>query len=219
MDFDRYLRLYKESWARLHTSTPSLGSYQDRTLSSTWQLSYDQLQRRNPLAAHLLRWWAYFDNEDIWFELLQADEEDGPAWIYELKDELSFNAAMGTLHDYGLVDVHIGTTGPTESRGYSIHSCVHSWTIHILNQNWDVDLARLSIGCVASLVPSENKPQFWHLQRRLLSHAIKCHATIRSSDHDMPWAFHSLANLYADQGKIDEAEAMYQRALQGKEKA
>ena len=177
------------------------------------------MQRRNPLAAHLLRWWAYFDNEDIWFELLQADKEDGPAWIYELNDELSFNAAMGTLHDYGLVDVHIGTTGLTESRGYSIHSCVHSWTIHILNRNWDVHLARLSIICVASLVPSENKPQFWQLQRRLLSHAIKCHATIRSSDHDMPWAFHSLANLYSDQGKMDKAEAMYQRALEGKEKA
>ena len=175
--------------------------------------------RQNRLAAHLLRWWAYFDNEDIWLELLQADEEDGPAWIYELNDELSFNAAMGTLHDYGLVDVHIGTTGSTESRGYSIHSCVHSWTMHILNQNWDADLARLSIGCVASLVPSETKPQFWNLQRRLLSHAIRCHATIRISDHDMPWAFHSLGNLYFDQGKMDEAEAMYQRALQGYEKA
>ncbi|KAN0068529.1 hypothetical protein V8E54_013253 [Elaphomyces granulatus] len=29
----------------------------------------------------------------------------------------------------------------------------------------------------------------------------------------------NLGNLYADQGKLDEAEKMYQRALQGKEKA
>ncbi|KAK7912297.1 hypothetical protein PG985_014778, partial [Apiospora marii] len=217
--FDGYLRLYKESWARLHASTPGLGSYQDRTLCSTWQLSYDQLRRHNPLAGHLLRWWAYFDNEDIWFELLQADEDDRPAWVYELNDELSFNDAMGTLHDYGLVDQHTGTPGLTESRGYSIHSCVHNWTIHMLNQTWDVDLARFTIGCVASLVPSRDSSQFWQLQRRLLSHAVRCYATIRDSDHDIPWAFHSLGDLYSDQGKMAEAEAMYQRALQGYEKA
>ncbi|KAK7973201.1 hypothetical protein PG988_007335 [Apiospora saccharicola] len=207
--FDGYLRLYKESWARLHASTPGLGSYQDRTLCSTWQLSYDQLRRHNPLAGHLLRWWAYFDNEDIWFELLQADEDDRPAWVYELNDELSFNDAMGTLHDYGLVDQHTGTPGLTESRGYSIHSCVHNWTIHMLNQTWDVDLARFTIGCVASLVPSRDSSQFWQLQRRLLSHAVRCYATIRDSDHDIPWAFHSLGDLYSDQGKMAEAEAIY----------
>ena len=217
--FDGYLRLYKESWARLHTTTPSLGSYQDRTLCSTWQLSYNQLLRQNPLAAHLLRWWAYFDNEDIWFELLQADEDDRPTWVYELNDELSFNDAMGTLDDYGLIDQHIDIPGLTESKGYSIHSCVHNWTIHMLNQTWDVDLARLTIGCVASLVPSRDSSKFWQLQRRLLPHAIRCYATIRDSYQDIPWAFHNLGRLYSDQGKMDEAETMYQRALQGYEKA
>jgi hypothetical protein len=33
------------------------------------------------------------------------------------------------------------------------------------------------------------------------------------------WVCHNLGLLYADQGKLDEAEKMYQRALQGKEKA
>ncbi|KAK8121448.1 hypothetical protein PG999_005568 [Apiospora kogelbergensis] len=37
--------------------------------------------------------------------------------------------------------------------------------------------------------------------------------------NDETWAFGSLANLYADQGHLSEAQAMYQRALQGKEKA
>src|SRR5882762_9626330 len=35
----------------------------------------------------------------------------------------------------------------------------------------------------------------------------------------MEWELHCLGNLYTDQGKLDEAEKMYQRALQGKEKA
>ncbi|KAH6653642.1 kinesin light chain [Truncatella angustata] len=199
---DDYLRIYKESWARLHVSTPSLGSYQDRTLCSTWQLSYEQVQKQNSLAAYLLRWWAYFDNEDIWFQLLQPNGiDDREAWTHELTDELKFNSAMGTLHDYGFVELHIITPDLVGSRGYSIHSCVHAWTIHIVNKDRD------------------DEAQFWLLQRRLLSHAIRSCATIQDSDQDLACAFYNLGYLYAYQGKLIEAEDMYLRALRGNEKA
>jgi len=36
-------------------------------------------------------------------------------------------------------------------------------------------------------------------------------------DNGMEWALYGLGLLYADQGKLDEAEEMYQRALQGYE--
>ncbi|KAH8194994.1 hypothetical protein TruAng_010833 [Truncatella angustata] len=245
---DDYLRIYKESWARLH-------------------LSYEQVQKQNSLAAHLLRWWAYFDNEDIWFELLQPngmDDREGRfdlarkpsalrkiqtrfraalrprrvtgshgtlqdrrdvkisrqlAWTYELTDELKFNSAMGTLHDYGFVELHIITPDLVESRGYSIHSCVHAWTIHIVNKDRDVRLAKLAVECVAARVPSQDEAQFWLLQRRLLSHAIRSCATIQGSEQDLAWAFYELGYLYANQGKLVEAEEMYLRALRGYEKA
>ena len=35
----------------------------------------------------------------------------------------------------------------------------------------------------------------------------------------MEWAYHQLGLLYLNQGKLAEAEQMYQRALQGREKA
>jgi Tfp pilus assembly protein PilF len=38
-------------------------------------------------------------------------------------------------------------------------------------------------------------------------------------DNSIEWAYHNLGLLYADQGKLVEAEQMYQRALQGYEKA
>ncbi|KAK2593516.1 hypothetical protein QQS21_008782 [Conoideocrella luteorostrata] len=220
-----YLRLYEKSWARLHTSTPSLGSYADRTLSSTWQVSYQQVQEQNPLAAHLLRWWAYFNNEDLWFELIQITGSEGdPAWIDDLTDELKFNDAMGTLHDYGFVEPHTCSPDQSGSRGYSIHGCLHSWTCHVLNQEWDGCLGKLALECIASHVPSKDHPQFWLLQRRLLSHAIISYATIEGatiegSSEDLSWAFHNLGFLYNEQGKPREAEKIYLRALQGDEKA
>ncbi|KAH8645433.1 hypothetical protein BX600DRAFT_490824 [Xylariales sp. PMI_506] len=233
--FNDYLRLYKDSWATLHTNTPSLGSYQDRTLCSTWQLSYEQVQRQNPLAANLLRWLAYFDNEDIWFELLQhpyegVDIDDSKlpmhhAWIDELTDELKFSSAMGTLHDYGFVEPNVSTSDLIGSRGYNIHSCIHSWTIHVVNKDWDHSLAKLAVECVAAHIPSENETQFWLLQRRLLPHAIRSCTAIRDSDQGLAWAFHNLGILYEGQGvlyrsqnKLQEAEEMYLRALRGYEK-
>ncbi|KAI1739644.1 hypothetical protein F4680DRAFT_131809 [Xylaria scruposa] len=216
--FADYLRLYKESWARLHTSTPSLGSYRDRTLCSTWELSYTQIQNQYPLAAHLLRWWAYFDNEDIWFELLQPKRVDGLPWILELADELNFNKAMGMLQDYGFVEPHISSSDLVESRGYSIHACVHAWSLHVLNSDWDTNLAKLSMECVAVRVPSRHDHQFWLLQRRLLLHATVCSAAITDDNHGLAWAFYNIGLLYADQSKLSEAEGMYLRALRGFER-
>ena len=50
-----YLRLYKESWAKLQQTGPGLISYEERTLYSTWQVSLDQIEEQNRLSAKLLR--------------------------------------------------------------------------------------------------------------------------------------------------------------------
>jgi len=55
-----------------------------------------------------------------------------------------------------------------ESRGYSIHGCVHSWTVHVLNQAWDYDLAKLAVKFVGSHIPGELTIRPWLTQRRLL---------------------------------------------------
>ena len=71
--------------------SPELTSYEDRTLYSTWQLSFNHVKQRNELSAKLLRLWAYFDNQDIWYELLWHGDSEDPEWIHELtKDELIF---------------------------------------------------------------------------------------------------------------------------------
>ncbi|KAN0077370.1 hypothetical protein V8E54_005674 [Elaphomyces granulatus] len=217
------LPLALESWTRLLETSPELSSYEDRTLYSTWQLSFDQVKKRNELSAKLLQLWAYFDNQDIWFELLQHGDSEDPEWIRELtKDELSFNEAVRVLSDHGLVEVDMSSQEQIESRGYSIHGCVHSWTIYVLNQEWDYDLAKLVLKFVGSHVPREESPKRWLTQRRLLQHAARCSYAVLAgmvTDGGMGWALHELGDLYADQGKLDEAEKMYQRALQGKEKA
>lgn len=210
-----YIRLYEQSWAKI-TGNLQLGSYADRTLSSTWQLSYQQVQAQNPLAAHLLRWWAYFNNEDIWFGLVSPRRQDGPVWMEQLSEELNFNDAMGVLHDYGLVE---HTTTFPESPGYSIHGCLHSWTLHILNEPRDSLLNKLAVESVASQIPSDDELGCWFLQKRLIPHAVQSCSTVRDYDLPSTWAFDSLGELFLDQRELDEAEKMFLQALNGNEKA
>ena len=92
----------------------------------------------------------------------------------------------------------------------------------VLNKQWDEGLARLAMICVASQIPSTSEKNWWLLQRRLLQHATRQALFIVDSKVDtdgLDWALHNLGDLYADQGKLDEAEKMYVRALQGREKA
>ncbi|KAN0071275.1 HET domain containing protein [Elaphomyces granulatus] len=223
ISFSDYFRLYKVSWTRLLNTSPELGSYEDRTLYSTWQLSFDHVKRCNELSAKLLQFWAYFDNEDIWFELLRHGDLEDPEWIRKLtEDELSFHEAVRVLSDHGLVEVDMSSQERIESRGYSIHGCVHSWTIYVLNQEWDYDLAKLALKFVGSHVPETKSLKWWLTQRRLLQHAARCsHAVLNGmvTDDGMELALHNLGLLYTDQDKLVEAEKMYRRALRGYEKA
>ncbi|KAF2688995.1 HET-domain-containing protein [Lentithecium fluviatile CBS 122367] len=69
--FAEYLRLYKASWLELQTTSPTLSSYEDRSLYTTWQVTFDRIRKQNAASAQLLKLWAYFDKQDMWFGLVR----------------------------------------------------------------------------------------------------------------------------------------------------
>ena len=203
--------------------TPKVSSY-DRRLYSTWQLSLDHIKQQNELSAKLLQLWAYFDNQDLWFELLQEGSTYGPEWLRQLThDELSFNKAVRVLCEHGLAEVDKSSEGGrVESKGYGIHSCVHSWTVHVLNQEWNSEMASVVLECVGRHVPDSDSRNPWVTQRRLMRHVARCWRFVVDGgvdDNGREWSLHNFGNLYLGLGRLDEAEKMYQRALQGFEKA
>jgi tetratricopeptide (TPR) repeat protein len=173
--------------------------------------------------AMLLRLWAYFDHEDLWFELLKEGQLKGPLWFQKMTDDIiEFNIAACVLCDYGLVEVDISTEYTTESRGYSIHNCIHTWTIHVLNEVKNDDSAWLAITCISSKIPANDEREYWMMQRRLTQHGAYCLTMITngiSVAEGEEWTLQKLGNLFRDQGRFDSAEAMYNRTLQGWEKA
>jgi tetratricopeptide (TPR) repeat protein len=217
--FSEYLRLFENSWLKLLESSPDLDSYDDHALHTTWNLSFDHVSKQNILSAKLLQLWAYFDNQDIWFELLQHADSSSLAWFSNLvKDEVGFTAAMRMLCDHGLVEAEKSSEERIEAAGYSMHGCVHSWTINVLNREWDDEMAELALECVGAHVPEQNAQKGWLTERRMLRHAFRCldmvdKGLLNSSSQNS--ALHELGRLYFDQGKLKEAEKMYQWALQG----
>lgn len=218
-----YLQQYDRSWVQLLEDTSELPSY-DKALCTTWNISYAHIKKQNSNAALLLRQWAYFDNNDLWYELLQ-DGDRKPDWLRELtKDPLTFHHAMKLLCNHGLVRANLLDTSDaaqsTESAGYSVHACVHSWMIYVLDRGSCEEMARAALHCVALHIPMYKKSDYSFKQRRLLKHEDRCCDMIKTVhvEHEEIGLLRRLGWLYRTQNRLFEAEAIYERAFQGSEK-
>lgn len=200
-----------------------LPDYPTRTLYSTWDLSLSQIRKRNPQAAELLAFLAYFDHQDIWYELFHgAQPIKRPRWFTELfGDKFCFEGAMRTLTRYCLVESH-HLTG-----SYSLHVCVHDWTLNGLNREVDTHQYWLALDCLASHVRKEDWNTLSALTHcRLIPHALRlAHGRFQGAGSQQDWLRNRhakvevLGELLHQQVQYKAAERMYMRALVGSEKA
>ena len=154
--FSDYLQLYNNNWNDLRQYSDGLWDYDGRRLYSTWNISYEQIQRQDPSAAELLRLIAYLDNQDLWYELFRAGADTEPLWWSEVvKSKARFHYAMSKLQDYSLVEVR------ADGYGYSLHTCVHDWTLEFLNRRFDQKLYRLAVRCIGQSVQRETEAEYW----------------------------------------------------------
>ncbi|KAF6231705.1 hypothetical protein HO173_010007 [Letharia columbiana] len=218
-----YLDHYEASWLELQRTSPSLPSYEDQTIYSTWNLSYICIRKENKSAAKLLELWAYFDNRDLWYDLLKAGEDEAPDWFLDIiGTKLAFNSAIGKLRKHALIEKL------TESDGYSMHHCVHAWVKTFWCTPVEGQNVKLALTCVGETFPFNPAPGDWITQQRLSLHFERCLQILpqwvnkskdsRKSEDCISTFFCSLGRLYHDQGKLTEAESMYLRALAGYEK-
>ena len=155
-------------------------------------------------------------------------------WIGNIAStELEFTKAIQVLRNYSLIE------DVEDLASYATHPVVHRWAYHFLGEDSRVELAQLALVTVGWSIPDNSTRDYLAMQRRLLLHAQACSRwvsmgeiaeKIRSHGKDevdfnkteektILGAIHLLGLLYADQGKMAEAEKMYQRALEGHEKA
>ena len=213
---DVYLKSYNNEWSDLSQYSRGLVDYEERTLYSTWNVSFQQVQDQDPAAAELLKLMAYLDNQNLWYDFFHdPDVSDPPAWWSELlKSRARFNRAISILHNYSLLEVSAGQ--------YSLHTCEHDWTLEHLNQEFDQERCRIAIQCVAANVSSKSEMKFWVKNQRVLPHARRFeHVRIKAAidwGSIEPKGLSWLGALYCENDLSAEAEEMYLRALHGFEK-
>ena len=216
----KYLQYYHEDWSKLQRQSNPGRQYQQGNMLQTWMISYREIQRRDRGAANLLLLLACFDNRDIWFELLEnaSNSSEVPDWLERaISSELRFRDCVRPLIEFSVVYTK------QQNGSYAMHPVVQDWCVHIANTDKSVNslqLDELALVCVGYSVPDASKRDYTTLERRLIPHAIAVRNRQYSADNiSILGGFHGLGNLYSDQGKLKEAEEMYQRALVGKEKA
>jgi hypothetical protein len=116
--------------------TAPLIGYGNRSISTTWTVSYNAIRAKNEGAANLLLLWAHLDHKTLPFWILQAGAngssavaEGLSAWLkHAADDELKFLTVIRLLRSYCLVE------SLNESSTHSTHPVVHQWAFHIQDE-------------------------------------------------------------------------------------
>ncbi|OCL05393.1 FabD/lysophospholipase-like protein [Glonium stellatum] len=228
-----YLTFYDQQWSELmgpqNSTDGPLEDYPDRSVGTTWAISYKAIRDKNEATANLLLLWSFLDNKDLWHGLFTAAcqystvvERSLSEWIGDIASNgLEFSRAMQLLRSYSLIE------DVEELESYATHPVVHRWAYHYQGKCLESMLAQLAVMTVGWAIPHESTQDYWIMQRRLLPHAQPCSQwvltgkVVRSSgshgEYDMDSikreekeeilaAIHCLGSLYADQGKLAEAE-------------
>lgn len=197
----------------------------DRSILTTWTLSFVYLQEKSEESANLLILWAFLDNQDIWYELFTAALDHSitdklPEWFSRcICDKFAFRKCTRLLIRYSFVGAN------AESSSFSVHAAIHRWCFYNSGRK-KVDMAWLAVVIVASTTLSEPVIHYSPLQRRLLPHCDRVCSFINHNTLDgiskelslpLSYACNSLGALYFRQVSMLKAETMYLRALAEKE--
>ncbi|KAJ6142983.1 hypothetical protein N7471_002436 [Penicillium samsonianum] len=223
ISFERYLQEYERRWNIDSRSPTRLQEYRERTLYTTWDLSYARLETEDSDAAQLLKVLAYFGNQSLWHELFNDGlTKESPEWLRALvADDVSFQGVMGILTEYYFLEVHLA------SESWSMHNCVHDWTLAALNKNVDIRYYWYAFDCVHATINGVNIDSLGHITfSRSASHAIQLvHQRFLENDmiyHPAPDKLDQVlrvSQLLQGQIQLAAAEQMYIRALTGYEKS
>ncbi|KAI4853705.1 purine and uridine phosphorylase [Aureobasidium sp. EXF-8845] len=196
----QYLEYYDSMWNDMTEQQDEypLQEYAQRSVLTTWKISYEQVKSQSEEVSNLLQLWSFLYAGDLW---------------------LKFDRALSLLIKYSLVE------GKAETASYAIHSVLHSWCRYLGESEAEREsFWKLAVYIVEGMVPSESTEEYWLLQRRLLPHGQTILHGMRSKTRaatavNETWIYENLAGMFADQDRYKEAEELYERSLAGKEKA
>jgi tetratricopeptide (TPR) repeat protein len=211
-----YLDLYRKRASELLRERGTLNSGHPDPVASTWALSFENIEQVNPVAAELLKFCAFLDPEAIPEEVFREGAPDlGPVLGSVGLDELALNRAVAEILKYSLL------RRDPNSQTLGMHRLVQTVLKQGMNQDMQRRWAERAVRAVNRAFP---RVEFstWPCCERLLPQAHACADLIKEWDFELSEAGRLLnrAGIYSfERGQYDNAELLYQQALEIRQKA
>jgi tetratricopeptide (TPR) repeat protein len=217
---EKYITHYDKTWDRLMTYQDRnlLQEYAERSILTTWRMSYEQVYAVKPEATRLLDQWAFLHPGDISYELIQRYTQsiEGSEETLEREsiatDELSFEDSVGVLAQYSLIN------NTEERSSFSIHAVVHEWSLHnIFEDQAKERLCIQAIRMVVESITSSKDPGDLQAARKLLPHARMAATRYNKMKGvaNIELELLKIAYFMQDWESSQEVEGLYLRALKG----
>jgi tetratricopeptide (TPR) repeat protein len=220
----KYITHYDKTWDKLmsYQDRYPLQEYAERSVLTTWKMSYEQVRAVKPEAARLLDQWAFLHPGEISYGLVERHtrslrgSEKAREFEFIATDELSFQDSVGVLAQYSLVNNNEG------AGNFSIHAVVHDWSLYnIVDDQARERLCVRAIRIVVGSIPLTKGAGDLRAARKLLRHvqmAATRHVKMREVANLQP-ELHRVARFLEDWESSQTVESLYVRVLRGAEEA
>ena len=209
-----YLALFRERKLALFQHGSS-GSDEEATVSTTWDISFEQARKESSAAVDLLRLCAFLGPDDIPMEVIVHGIEHIPEPLSAaLQDPLELDKAIIALRNYSLVEV--AEPEPDERR-LSIHRLVQAVTFDRLSEEGRKAWAEAAVGVVNKAFPFDaDDVRSWPVCARLGTHAVQAvkHAEKLQVGIESTARLLNQLGMYSQgRAELDQAKDYFERAL------
>jgi tetratricopeptide (TPR) repeat protein len=206
-----YRHLYQKRRLALLSLRGGVVNDHPEPVTTTWSISFAEIDRRQPMAADLLRVCAFLDPDAIPEELiLEGATTLGPRLSAVDADTLELNLAISALWKYSLVRRNLDT------KILSLHRLVQV----VLKDTMEEDTQRLWAERVVRAVhyafPTKVEVSTWGNCQRLLVQAQICAALMKQFDFrfaESAQLLNQIAYYLRESARYPEAEELYLQAL------
>ena len=205
-----YLALYRHRRLALLKRQSSISADYPHSVASTWSLSFEKVERANPVAAELLRFCAFLYPDAIPEAFLsEGASELGPVLEPIAADPLLLNEAIQVLRAYSLIK------RDAEAKLLVIHRLVQVVLKDGMDQQTQRQWAERTVRTVNCAFP-EVEFATWGRCEACLPHALVCNTLIEHYSFTFPEAARLLDRTgyyLRERGQYAQAESLLKRAL------
>ncbi len=208
---DGYLKTYQRRQQELLQERGNERRSHPDAVATTWSLNFEQVERLNPPAADLLRFFMFLAPDAIPEEMIIAGASELGSQLQAVAtDETLLDQPLKALNRFSLVRRN------TEKNLLFIHRLVQAILKVNMTNKTQHEWAERTVRAVSLAFPDVTDVKLWEQCERLLPHALACAELINAYTLDFPEATRLLnqTGLYLDDhAQYEQAEPLYQRAL------